>query len=460
MCQQQEYNQPEDFNQTPDIQGVPGPVNFEQDAEQMEYSNSDFSIQSDDFSQNSEDQASDFSSLPEPSHLTDSSSGLEQSVEASSIDEDEWKTDPSVYPEGWMFKYSQSKKDIMKSVIWLKSPSDVKIKGIRAAFAYIKANGPREDHLDMMRKAMIEQESWVVDPALPLNWMRRGVNNNIVYCNADGKLFTTKGKALEYLKDEGNSADYEKLSNFKGQIAYQIRKETSGNRIRKVRKFDSTWLVDDEVYPEGWKYKTISNGKNTAGKKTFATQICARTGEVFKGTKAAIAFMKDNGYSIEDIEKLTMAMKGKPQYSVVDQQVPEVSTMEADTSSVQSEVSPDETKITKKKGRKIDPSSWLVDEEVYPSGWKYRMCKNGPNRKDVARILTETGEVIRGNTAALAYMEKNNYPEGDKEKLKSFLRKSKTEVTTVQAEIFAEQPGVASVQHEVASVQHEIASEQ
>ena len=78
------------------------------------------------------------------------------------------------------------------------------------------------------------------------------------------------------------------------------------------------------------------------------------------------------------------------------------------------------------------------------------MCKNGPNRKDVARILTETGEVIRGNTAALAYMEKNNYPEGDKEKLKSFIRKSKTEV---QADIFTEQPGFASVQHEVASEQ-------
>ena len=156
---------------------------------------------------------------------------------------------------------------------------------------------------------------------------------------------------------------------------------------------------------------------------------------MFRGRKAAIAFMKENSYSNADIEKLTKSKKRKPQSSVKDEQEPEVSTEEADTSSEQSKVSSDETKITKKRGRKVDPSSWLVDGEVYPSGWKYRMVKNGPNRKDVARILTETGEVIRGNIAALAYMEKNNYSDEDKAKLKSFIRKSKTEVSTVQAEI-------------------------
>ena len=147
--------------------------------------------------------------------------------------------------------------------------------------------------------------------------------NNIFYCNPDGKLFTGKAKALKYLKEEGNSEDYEKLSILKVPVADQIQKDTYVNKEGKVDLL--SWLVDEEVYPEGWKYRTVRNGTNN----TLATQICTATGKVFRGRKAAIAFMKENSYSNADIEKLTKSKKRKPQFSVKDEQEPEVSTEEA-----------------------------------------------------------------------------------------------------------------------------------
>ena len=96
---------------------------------------------------------------------------------------------------------------------------------------------------------------------------------------------------------------------------------------------------------------------------------------------------------------------------------------------VASEVSSEQSEI-KKKERKLD-SSWLIDEEIYPSGWKYRMGKNGVNKPEIARIVTHTGEFIRGNMAALTYMEKNNYSDEDKEKLKTHIQKCKAEKKTL-----------------------------
>ena len=99
--------------------------------------------------------------------------------------------------------------------------------------------------------------------------MRRGVANNIFYCNPDGKLFTGKAKALKYLKEEGNSEEYEKLSISKVPVADQIRKDTY---VKKEGKVDlSSWLVDEEVYPEGWKYRTVSNGSNNLRHKSVPT---------------------------------------------------------------------------------------------------------------------------------------------------------------------------------------------
>ena len=71
------------------------------------------------------------------------------------------------------------------------------------------------------------------------------------------------------------------------------------------------------------------------------------------------------------------------------------------------------------------PRTWLEDEEVCPAGWKFKMCREGLNRPERPNFLTDTGDLLRGKRVALAYMEKNHYPEEDKDKLKKAFHKIK-----------------------------------
>ena len=267
--------------------------------------------QREEYIQQSDANDSTQSSGDQPSFLEDQNStpsSQDLTEELSIKHDDEWKADASVYPEGWKFKYSTSKKEERKSVIRLKSPNDVTFMGVRKAFEYMNSNNFSTDDLDKMRRAMMSQESWLQDPALPLSWMRRKVGLNTFYCASNGKLLCRREKALEYLKQEGTSEDYEKMANFNVKLSTVPETGSKYERRQNVKvtiQKPRTWLEDEEVCPAGWKFKMCKEGLNRPERPNFLTD----TGDLLRGKRAAFEYMEKNNYPEEDKEKLKKAFQ-------------------------------------------------------------------------------------------------------------------------------------------------------
>ena len=353
---------------------------------------------------------------------------------------EDWKSDELLYPNGWKYKEISRLGKVSHTLL---SPSGVRLPNPRAALVFMTKNNFPELDIAIMREALVTQNIWSTHPALPDNWLYRRVGQyNVEYCDPKGRSYRSKDIALN-----AHALDSK-------EVIQKLRLFNPPIPLHELN-FDESWNIDENVYPAGWRYKdVVMNGR------TMFERIVSNDGVVFKGKRAALAYMIKNNFANEDKQKLSFSLEKDGWFS--HQSLPEhwllKKTREGPTFSNENGIkmknlnaavkylakagltsfienlkdferpreskSSNPTQTFKGVTKNIvnDYESWKIDEHVYPTGWKYKdVVING--RKMYERIVSHNGVVFKGKRAALAFMIKNNFTNEDQEKLYFSLEK-------------------------------------
>ena len=214
------------------------------------------------------------------------------------IMEERWKSDELLYPSGWRYQ-EISRFGRSKIGHKLLSPSGMRLPSPRAALVFMTKNSFPETDIAIMREALVTQNIWLPHEALPDNWLYRRVgHHNVEYCDPNGRSFRSKDQALKSIEKEEVS---EKLTHFNPSESIQ---KSKGVLVRKKINVDETWNIDENIYPTGWTYKNVLRD----GVKMYE-RIASQDGFVFRGKRAALAFMIKNDYRNEDQEKLRNSLQ-------------------------------------------------------------------------------------------------------------------------------------------------------
>ena len=347
---------------------------------------------------------------------------------------EDWKSDELLYPNGWKYKEISRLGKVSHTLL---SPSGVRLPNPRAALVFMTKNNFPELDIAIMREALVTQNIWSTHPALPDNWLYRRVGQyNVEYCDPKGRSYRSKDIALN-----AHALDSK-------EVIQKLRLFNPPIPLHELN-FDESWNIDENVYPAGWRYKdVVMNGR------TMFERIVSNDGVVFKGKRAALAYMIKNNFANEDKQKLSFSLEKDGWFS--HQSLPEhwllKKTREGPTFSNENGIkmknlnaavkylakagltsfienlkdferpreskSSNPTQTFKGETKNIvnDDESWKIDEHVYPTGWKYKdVVING--RKMYERIVSHNGVVFKGKRAALAFMIKNSFTNEDQEKL-------------------------------------------
>merc|ERR1712126_132759 len=92
------------------------------------------------------------------------------------------------------------------------TPSGVKLKGKRLSLKYMLERGYPESDITSLRNSF-KEEGWKTSERLPINWFYRQ-GDRLCFLSQNGSYFSSKVKALKYLKSENLTEDFEILFKF------------------------------------------------------------------------------------------------------------------------------------------------------------------------------------------------------------------------------------------------------
>ena len=129
----------------------------------------------------------------------------------------DWKTDDSIYPQGW--SYSEGFTNGKKTFDRVKSDSGVNFLTKRAALAFLISNNYPAGDIEKLHRS-IELDGWKVSPSLPPLWRyRRRPGKGCEFSSPDGKHFKSREAVVKMLQEMPDgpliySAEIELIRNF------------------------------------------------------------------------------------------------------------------------------------------------------------------------------------------------------------------------------------------------------
>ena len=202
-----------------------------------------------------------------------------------------------------------------------------------------------------------------------------------------------------------------------------------------------SWKVDEELYPQGWKYSIAQHGEN---KETFH-RLLSPCGKSLASVRVALGFMVTNNYPEHEIDQMRNAMlKNDWHY---DFGLPEKWLYRRSFMKIQicdnlgrlfkskdkalaffktdSHFSKEDyamlEKFTSPSTLNIDNDhSWKPNEEIYPPGWKckaYTFIGGGGGEKKFEKSMSPFGKLFGCRRAALSHMIVNQYSAEDIQKI-------------------------------------------
>merc|ERR1711994_206381 len=140
---------------------------------------------------------------------------------------------------------------------------------------------------------------------------------------------------------------------------------------------------EDPGLPDNWMMKkTIAN-----------TVYCLPDGKFMNGKESAITYLKlqseDRSGDIAKLKELKISLPSIPR---------------------QRKRKEDERR------RNMTTNDWRVADDIYPVGWKIKDTIDD-HKRPIQRIMSTSGEIFKNRREALSYMNQNNFPNDDIQKL-------------------------------------------
>ena len=223
------------------------------------------------------------------------------------VPESDFITDHTV-PVGWSYKR-------VGGSLTIYSPDGLMFKSRRQIFEAMIASGKHsfEDINNM--KYYLQFEGWQESDKIPFGWrikIKQGKKfREIFLMEQGGKRFGSVSEAVRFIRTYQKyyrESDAEILmKNFLGNREPKtspIPKPRIRTKTRRKVIIDASWNIDDNIYPTGWSYKDVLRN----GVKMYE-RIVSKDGFVFRGKRAALAFMIKNNFRNEDQEKLRNSLQ-------------------------------------------------------------------------------------------------------------------------------------------------------
>ena len=187
-----------------------------------------------------------------------------------------------LYPTGWMFG-GRAKNP---NGVQLRAPEGTILVGVKSALGYMTSNNYPEADIAIMRGAL-NQNDWEEHVTLPDNWLYRRKGRAIEFCDPEGRSYHSKEAAIKnnMLLTE---SDLVKLRRF----------QAPNNSMT-----DDEFVEDNSILPFGWKILKDYDTQNSN------VRIISPQGFNFRTKRSALAYMRENNFSNDEMEKLEKSIE-------------------------------------------------------------------------------------------------------------------------------------------------------
>ena len=347
--------------------------------------------------------------------------------------DDKWKSgDPSV-PTGWMIKEFKFGK---VNQFRLLSPEGKIFQGRRPALNFMISKNFPNDEIEAMRKSL-ENEGWVRDPALPVNWFYKiGKYCEMKFIDSSGNGHKNKEEAVKSLMQNGDTS---------GAEALKLFLQNRNTVYNKGKEIDSNWIKGDASVPRGWLVKKFEGTNNKS-------HILSPDRVFFSARRVALKFMIEKKYPDTEVEVMRKCLKydgwlsdprlpGKWLYRPLlhkDSRLKIITFIDSEGNYFGSRTGAmrhlkqsgdlegfntvaaftEEQSDKKNSGRKVD-ESWTSDPS-FPTGWMTKEFYFG--KVSQCRVMSPEGKIFQGRRPALKFMIDKKYPEGEVENMRRSLQ--------------------------------------
>ena len=193
-----------------------------------------------------------------------------------------WSEDDQL-PSGWKSRIS----DGSEGRKYFLMPDGNQFPSLFSALQFmVKEQYPPADIAQL--RNCLKQEGWEYDPLLPTGWQCKITKEKNYYIGRNGEYFTSAKKAYEFLTE---SSDYT-MEDVDG-IKDKMEQETKSKVPDKYN-----WKQYDNL-PLGWKIRKMKNKSNK-----MVEYFLAPDGKHIRGRNSSMEYMRQHGYSEEDINKV------------------------------------------------------------------------------------------------------------------------------------------------------------
>ena len=204
------------------------------------------------------------------------------------LDDKSWIRDDPTVPSGWgikIFNFGSKKRTR------LMSPEGKIYNSKREALKLMIDEKYPEKEIEEMRNTLTH-DGWLTDSNLPKDWFFKYAKGSAYpyFISPGGDKFKSSTVAIEYLKRKSQENDLKHFFTFLN--SFKLNSDFTG------------FTACDQTMPLGWKYKSMSLGKERTF-KVFLTQ----SGDQVKGKKLALKYVIHRGYSQSDIDLVRNSLR-------------------------------------------------------------------------------------------------------------------------------------------------------
>ena len=267
-------------------------------------------------------------------------------------------------------------------------------------------------------------------------------NNMQINLSMNQVILDETDEVTDYLEENNEKTKLEDSLNksTETQQTYEP-KMLKQNRSRDKDRFRSklSWQLDEELYPQGWKYSVAQNGDKEC------LRLLSPCGKSLPSVRVALGFMVTNNYPEQEIDMMRNVMLRNNWY--YDSGLPKKWFYRRSGLKIQLcdnkgrffvsrekafEFFQNDLEFSKKDYtmlEKFQPpctlnidndDSWNSNEEIYPPGWKCKVIhlpKVSSGEKKYEKSISPSRKLFVGRRAAMSHMIVNQYPAEDIQKI-------------------------------------------